>query len=511
MSLVNICFKDTDFEHDVYELIRAFYPGESFVSVYPDREEKALPEVPRLTFEVKRREGEYLITASEGEGQPGHVARAALLSFPPGKGEDGTEELDAGQMRTLRKANKDRIKHALYGMLVQMTGKTLPWGNLTGIRPAKLASGFLKEGIRGEEAVRELRERYLVSQEKASLAVSIAETEEKLLSGFDLEKGYSLYIGIPFCPSICLYCSFSSSPLGLWEKRVDEYLDALCLEMTEVSAMLGSRGKLESVYIGGGTPTSLNGPQLTRLLSHLSACFDLSNLREFTVEAGRPDSIDREKLLALRAFPVDRISVNPQTMNQKTLDLIGRRHTVEDTGRAFALAQEVGFTNINMDIIVGLPGEGREEVAHTLAEIEKLSPDSLTVHTLAVKRAARLSLFKEEYLEMSSEDNEEVIRLAGEAAGRMGMIPYYLYRQKNMRGNFENVGYAKVDKAGIYNILIMEEKQSIIALGAGGATRLVLDGGERVERIENVKDVRNYLSRVEEMVERKREALCALF
>ena len=509
MSLVNICFKDTDFEHDVYELIRSFFPGESFISTYPDREEKTLPEAPRLLFEVERREGEYLIAASEGEGQPSFQARAALLSSLPGREETG--ELSPRQQRELRKANKDRIKYALYGMLREMTGKTLPWGNLTGIRPAKLAMGFLKEGIRGEDAVKELMDRYLVSREKASLAVSIAETEEKLLEGFDLEKGYSLYIGIPFCPSICLYCSFSSSPLGLWEKRVDEYLDALCLEMSEVSAMLEGRGKLESVYIGGGTPTTLTGPQITRLLTHLSSCFDLSSLREFTVEAGRPDSIDMEKLLALRAFPVDRISVNPQTMNQKTLDLIGRRHTVEDTKRAFALAREAGFTNINMDIIVGLPGEGREEVIQTLAEIEKLCPDSLTVHTLAVKRAARLNLFKDEYLEMSSEDNEEVIYLAGEAASRMGMVPYYLYRQKNMRGNFENVGYAKVDKAGIYNILIMEEKQSIIALGAGGATRLVLDGGERVERIENVKDVRSYLARVEEMAERKRGALCALF
>ncbi len=208
--------------------------------------------------------------------------------------------------------------------------------------------------------------------------------------------------------------------------------------------------------------------------------------------------------MAVRRHPVTRISVNPQTMNQKTLEIIGRRHTVQDTVDAFHLARDCGFDNINMDLIVGLPGEGMEEVSHTLEEIRKLDPDSLTVHSLAIKRAARLNMFRDQYQEMTFENNQEIMDKTTWCAYEMGMGPYYLYRQKNMAGNFENVGYAKVDKAGIYNILIMEEKQPIIALGAGGSTKLVFEHGQRIERVENVKDVANYISRIDEMIERKR-------
>ena len=205
------------------------------------------------------------------------------------------------------------------------------------------------------------------------------------------------------------------------------------------------------------------------------------------MEAGRPDSITREKLMAIREYPVTRISVNPQTMNQETLDIIGRRHTVEQTKEAFHLARELGYDNINMDLIVGLPGEDIHMVERTLEQVRELAPDSITVHSLAVKRAARLNIFKEKYQEMSFENNQEIMDLTMKTAYEMGMGPYYLYRQKNMKGNFENVGYAKVDKAGIYNILIMEEKQPIIALGAGGSSKLVFDHGQRIERVENVK------------------------
>ncbi|MFR1113933.1 MAG: coproporphyrinogen dehydrogenase HemZ [Blautia sp.] len=226
-----------------------------------------------------------------------------------------------------------------------------------------------------------------------------------------------------------------------------------------------------------------------------------------TVEAGRPDSLSREKLEAIRRHPVTRISVNPQTMNDRTLEIIGRRHTVAQTVEAFGLARDCGFDNINMDLIVGLPGESKLEVAHTLEEVQKLDPDSLTVHSLAVKRAARLNMFRDQYREMTFENNQEIMDMTTWCAYEMGMGPYYLYRQKNMAGNFENVGYAKVDKAGIYNILIMEEKQPIIALGAGGSTKLVFDHGRRIERVENVKDVSNYIARVDEMIERKRRGI----
>jgi oxygen-independent coproporphyrinogen-3 oxidase len=230
--------------------------------------------------------------------------------------------------------------------------------------------------------------------------------------------------------------------------------------------------------------------------------FDLSGVLEFTVEAGRPDSITREKLQVLRGHPVTRISVNPQTMNQKTLDLIGRRHTVEDTVRAFETARALGFDNINMDLIVGLPGEGLEEVTHTMQMIEAMDPDDVTVHALALKRAARLALHMDEYEKISFNASDRIMELCEEACGRLGMSPYYLYRQKNMAGNYENVGYAKSGKAGLYNILIMEEVECILALGASGSTKIVTGDG-RIERIENVKDIRNYLDRIDEMIGRK--------
>ena len=232
-----------------------------------------------------------------------------------------------------------------------------------------------------------------------------------------------------------------------------------------------------------------------------------TQLLEFTVEAGRPDSITREKLEVLHRHQVSRISVNPQTMKQETLDIIGRKASVEQVLTAYRLAREVGFDNINMDLIVGLPGENITKVQHTLDEVKALGPDSLTVHSLAVKRAARLNIFRDQYQEMTFENNQKIMNLTMKTAYEMGMGPYYLYRQKNMKGNFENVGYSEVDKAGIYNILIMEEKQPIIALGAGGSSKLVFDHGQRIERVENVKDVTNYIARIDEMIERKRTGI----
>lgn len=402
-----------------------------------------------------------------------------------------------------RKIRKNKLKQVLYKLLSQLTGQTLPWGNLTGIRPTKIAMGLIESGMSNIQTAEYMRNTYFTSKEKTALAITIANRERELLKDIDYEKGYSLYVGIPFCPSICLYCSFSSSPLQRWKDQVDAYLDALLKELDFISEAMKDR-TLDTIYIGGGTPTTLEPEQLERLLEHINARFPVYQVKEYTVEAGRPDSITREKLQAIRKFPVTRISVNPQTMNQATLELIGRRHTVEDTRHAFALARECGFDNINMDIIVGLPGEQKEDVQHTLEEIKKLDPDSLTVHSLAVKRAARLNMFKEQYEEMEFINNQEIMDMAMKYAYECQMGPYYLYRQKNMCGNLENIGYAKVDKAGIYNILIMEEKQSILAAGAGASTKFVFQNGERIERAENVKDVANYISRIDEMIERKR-------
>ena len=498
MYKIGILFQNRDFEHDVYELIKAFYPGNEIVSLYEEDDADY-----DIRFRVSRDEEGYTISYDNGIEKK--TAHGAVMEGQS-SGEASDALISCDDAHDTRRKNKDAIKYALYQMLSKATGKTLPWGNLTGIRPVKMAMGMLESGMKNTEIARYMREQYLVSPEKTALAVTIANRERDILKNIDYENGYSLYVGIPFCPSICLYCSFSSYPLEKWRKYVEDYLDALVKEIQAVSQMMKNR-KLDTVYIGGGTPTTLEPDQLRRLLGAITEYFPCEELEEFTVEAGRPDSITLEKLQAIREFPVTRISVNPQTMNQETLDIIGRRHTVEQTQNAFHLAREAGFDNINMDLIVGLPGEDITKVQHTLDEVKALGPDSLTVHSLAVKRAARLNIFRDKYQEMTFENNQEIMDLTMKTAYEMGMGPYYLYRQKNMKGNFENVGYSEVDKAGIYNILIMEEKQPIIALGAGGSSKLVFDHGQRIERVENVKDVVNYITRIDEMIERKREGI----
>ena len=505
MYKIGILFQDREFEHDIYELIRAFYPGSEICSFYEEEEAGC-----DLYFRIEKQgdscviryedhENKGVISAEFIEGQ----SSDALISCVDADDSEAKERAHA-----IRKERKDIVEIALYKLLVKLTGKTLPWGNLTGIRPAKLAMGLIESGMKNTEAAQEMRERYMVSPQKTALAITIANREREILKDIDYENGYSLYVGIPFCPSICLYCSFSSYPLKQWKNRVNQYLEALCKEIKEVAAIMKAKGrKLDTVYIGGGTPTTLEPEQLKVLLDALMENFCCENLAEFTIEAGRPDSITREKLMMIRNYPITRISVNPQTMNQETLDIVGRRHTVEETKQAFMLARECGFDNINMDLIVGLPGEDKIMVENTLNEVKALAPDSITVHSLAVKRAARLNIFKDKYQEMTFENNQEIMDMTMKTAYEMEMGPYYLYRQKNMKGNFENVGYAKVDKAGIYNILIMEEKQPIIALGAGGSSKLVFDQGKRIERVENVKDVTNYIDRIDEMIERKRKGI----
>ena len=268
---------------------------------------------------------------------------------------------------------------------------------------------------------------------------------------------------------------------------------------------------MTSLYFGGGTPTTLGAAQLDRLITALKELFDIDGCHEFTVEAGRPDSITRDKLKVLKAHNVGRISINPQTMNQQTLDLIGRKHTVEQIKNVYSMAREEGFNNINMDIILGLVGEDVDEVAHTLSEIEAMKPESLTVHSLAIKRAAALNIWRDKYKQLSTNNTDEIIRMTEDTAKRLSMEPYYMYRQKNMAGNFENVGYSVEGLECIYNILIMEEKQTIIACGAGASSKVVFHNeaddnhSVRIERIENVKDVRNYIQRIDEMIDRKKK------
>lgn len=484
MLKTGIEFNRHDFEYDVYSLVKAFTPEDEVVSFYSG--ENVTGEFDRL---LKVEYADDSISFSVWDKGQESMKDSVFLAYYAD-----------------RKETKNQLKQLVYRVMSQMTGRTLPWGTLTGIRPTKIPMHLLEEGWKNADIAKYMRDTYFTSPEKTALAVTIANRERAILEQMDYENGYSLYIGIPFCPSICLYCSFGSHRLDVWEKRVDEYLDCLIRELAFTAKAFREK-KLQSIYIGGGTPTSLTPEQMNRLLKAVTELFPLHEVLEFTVEAGRPDTITREKLAVIRKYPVSRISVNPQTMNQETLDIIGRKHTVEDIRTVFAMARELGFDNINMDLIIGLPGEDREKVAHTLSEVKKLSPDSLTVHSLALKRATRLNLFKDQYREISFENSQEIMSLCERTAMEMGMGPYYMYRQKNIAGNFENVGYAVVDKAGIYNILIMEEKQSIIACGAGASTKFVFDGGTRIERVENVKSVEHYIARIDEMIERKQAGI----
>ena len=472
------------FEYDIHSLIKAFYPEQEVkiltpLSVIKDKSILSKPVAMQLTF---------------GENE---VVFAVYLN---------DEHTYIWNIKDEDEADyKNVFKRFLYTSLKEETGISLPWGNLTGIRPTKIAMTMMEQGKNDDEIMAFLQNGHLVSREKAALSIEIAAREKRILNTLHYENGYSLYIGIPFCPTTCLYCSFTSFPISVWKKQVAEYLSALEKEIDYVAGTYHDK-VLDTIYIGGGTPTSLSAEELERLLNKIKSSFNLSALQEFTVEAGRADSITEEKLKVLYKYGVTRISVNPQTMKQETLRLIGRQHTVEQVVDAFHTARGVGFDNINMDIILGLPDENEEDVRNTIHAIEELAPDSLTVHSLAIKRAAAMQSWVSEHGLGGLHNTEEMMDVARDGAVRMGMMPYYLYRQKNMAGNFENVGYAKDGKYGIYNILIMEEVQTIVALGAGTITKRVYGDG-RIERCDTVKDVALYIERIEEMIERKRVLL----
>ena len=486
--MIGLLIQDNAYEQDIRELLMSFYPGETYAH--------EVKEGVDFYVQTRLEDGEAVIGIWEKLENGEELEGWTLTAHSAGKADLSDHS-----------ATKNVIKKLFYQMLVKRTGHELPWGSLTGIRPTKIALSRLEDGWKEEDIRKFMKETYMTSDEKINLSIEIAKRELALLNKIDYENGYSLYVGIPFCPSTCLYCSFTSYPLASWSAKVDAYLDALEKEI-DFTAQKFYHKKLNSIYIGGGTPTTLNPAQLDRLIRKIRCSFDLTHCLEFTVEAGRPDSITREKLQVLRNNGISRISINPQTMKQETLDLIGRRHTVEQIKESFHMARELGFDNINMDLIMGLPQESLQDVRNTMEELKALDPDNITIHSLAIKRAARLNIFKDHYKDMQMINTKEHMDLCASYCRSMGLEPYYLYRQKGMAGNMENVGYARAGKAGVYNILIMEEKQTIMALGAGATTKFVLpeknpDGSQRIERVENVKDVKNYLERIDEMIERK--------
>ncbi len=380
---------------------------------------------------------------------------------------------------------------------------SLPWGVMCGIRPAKNVRELKETGISDDEIRDVLKRVYEVSEEKTDLAMRVAKNEEQLLSQIG-KNSVSIYIGIPFCPTRCLYCSFVSTDIRVSGKYMDGFVKKLLLEIDKTAEIIEKMGAYaENIYIGGGTPTTLDETQLKMIFDRLHSRFDFDRIKEFTLEAGRPDTITREKLLAAREGGVNRISINPQTMNDETLKKVGRSHSAAMAEEKFRLARELGFDNINMDLIAGLPGEDAGMFRNSIDRVIALDPENITVHSMCVKRAANLR-FTENSLTEARIMND-MLSYAQKRMNETGREPYYMYRQKNISGNLENVGYAKPGTMSTYNVNIMEEKQTIIALGGGGSTKIVMDG--RIERIFNFKDPLEYIRRFDEILKKKDEIL----
>ena len=491
--MIHVTARRDDFIQEICELVRAFYPHERV-------EAACTPATAGTSLE-------YGWTREDAEFIRLYV-RCTTDGAVQKEIEDRKPLLEGGCALLTRRRLKNHIKLAVYELVSGLLGRELPWGALTGIRPTKLLHQMLEEGALEGEALLRLQREYRMHPDKAALLLEIARNQRPYLSDPTGRKA-CVYVHIPFCTTRCLYCSFPSGLLHKCAHQVDAYLRCLDLELSTFMKVLRKRGALiDAVYVGGGTPTALTLPHLNLLLESIKThCTAGLQVEEWTVEAGRPDSLDMEKLTLLKASGVDRISINPQTINQQTLDAIGRSHTAEDIARVYEQACSVGFDCINMDMILGLPGEDAKAVSRTLEAIGGMDPENLTIHTLALKRASDLKASLNQHPLAAEGAAEEMAELCRTFARDHGYRPYYLYRQKYMLDNLENVGYAKAGKECRYNIHIMEERRSVWAFGAGAISKAYLPEMDRVERAANVKNVQEYIARIEEMIEKKMNLL----
>ncbi|WP_462408897.1 coproporphyrinogen III oxidase [Neobacillus sp. Marseille-QA0830] len=409
---------------------------------------------------------------------------------------------------------KNAVSHVYLIVLQDFTGIRQKWGILTGVRPTKLLHKKMQEGIQREQAHQQLREDYLITDEKIQLMQQIVDRQLAVVPDlYSLNEEVSIYIGIPFCPTKCAYCTFPAYAINGRQGSVDSFLGGLHYEMRKMGEWLRKAGiRITTVYYGGGTPTSITAEEMDMLYEEMYNSFpDVENIREITVEAGRPDTITPEKLEILKKWKIDRISINPQSYTQETLKAIGRHHTVTETVDKFHLARELGMNNINMDLIIGLPGEGMNEFSHSLAETEKLMPESLTVHTLSFKRASEMTKNKEKYKVADRYEVEKMMELAQDWTATHGYVPYYLYRQKNILGNLENVGYSLPEQESIYNIMIMEEQQTIIGLGCGASSKFIHPATGKITHFANPKDPKSYNDGYEAYTDQKIRILEEIF
>lgn len=470
---MNLYVKNHNFHFELENLTRLFFPNEK-ITVIRDFSE---PQPPYIYTEVSDK---ITISVNIGSFNKSETAVKKLT--------DDDNELVSAQL--------------LYKLLCDFTGLTQPWGILTGVRPVKLLRRLAEESNE-EQAVKKFEKDFFVSNEKIALSRETEHNERKILE-LSKPESFSLYVGIPFCPSRCSYCSFVMASIERAEKLIEPYTKLLCEEIKQTAEIANKLGlRLETVYFGGGTPTTLSAEQLDTVLRTVNKSFDMSTCREFTVEAGRPDTIDIAKLFALKENKVDRISINPQTVNDEVLKTIGRKHTAQQFFDAFELARKCGLDNINTDLIAGLPTDTPESFKNSLDSIVRLNAECITVHTLCMKRASRLTTEGVTLDLQQARDAREMLAYTQNILGQNEYIPYYMYRQSRMVGNLENVGWSKKGFESLYNVYVMDETHTILACGSGGVTKLKRNNPDYLERIFNFKYPYEYIDRFDELIQRK--------
>lgn len=470
---MNLYVKNHNFHFELENLTRLFFPNEKITVIRNFSE----PQPPYIYTEVSDK---ITISVNIGSFNKSETAVKKLT--------DDDNELVSAQL--------------LYKLLCDFTGLTQPWGILTGVRPVKLLRRLAEESNE-EQAVKKFEKDFFVSNEKIALSRETEHNERKILE-LSKPESFSLYVGIPFCPSRCSYCSFVMASIERAEKLIEPYTKLLCEEIKRTAEIANKLGlRLETVYFGGGTPTTLSAEQLDTVLRTVNKSFDMSTCREFTVEAGRPDTIDIAKLLALKENKVDRISINPQTVNDEVLKTIGRKHTAQQFFDAFELARKCGFDNINTDLIAGLPTDTPESFKNSLDSIVRLNAECITVHTLCMKRASRLTTEGVTLDLQQARDAREMLAYTQNILGQNEYIPYYMYRQSRMVGNLENVGWSKKGFESLYNVYVMDETHTILACGSGGVTKLKRNNPDYLERIFNFKYPYEYIDRFDELIQRK--------
>ncbi len=470
---MNLYVKNHNFHFELENLTRLFFPNEK-ITVIRDFSE---PQPPYIYTEVSDK---ITISVNIGSFNKSETAVKKLT--------DDDNELVSAQL--------------LYKLLCDFTGLTQPWGILTGVRPVKLLRRLAEESSE-EQAVKKFENDFFVSNEKIALSRETEHNERKILE-LSKPESFSLYVGIPFCPSRCSYCSFVMASIERAEKLIEPYTKLLCEEIKRTAEIANKLGlRLETVYFGGGTPTTLSAEQLDTVLGTVNNSFDMSTCREFTVEAGRPDTIDIAKLFALKENKIDRISINPQTVNDEVLKTIGRKHTAQQFFDAFELARKCGFDNINTDLIAGLPTDTPESFKNSLDSIVRLNAECITVHTLCMKRASRLTTEGVTLDLQQARDAREMLAYTQNILGQNEYIPYYMYRQSRMVGNLENVGWSKRGFESLYNVYVMDETHTILACGSGGVTKLKRNNPDYLERIFNFKYPYEYIDRFDELIQRK--------